>query len=328
MKKRIVSTLITIMITASMVLSLGISAMAAEAKEAEDTPEEIVYDFGTAGILDMADYPEYYKEEAEHAGTVTKITYDNGYGEKYFNIYLPYGYDENTDNYNVLYFVHGAGGDPTNYLKTENATSLQKVIDHMFEDGVCDPFIMVAVSWRKDMSEDKMEASGEDYAKSFAADELSRCIVSYVDENYRTNADRDHRAFGGFSMGGCTTWYAFTRNLAYISRFIPLSGDCWEVALKGGESETEKTVAVIVDSIKKQGFKKGDYKIFAATGDKDIAYPALTPMMEALAKESEFFDYSDDYSKGNLHYLTVADKYHSYDAVMLYWQDYLPYIFN
>lgn len=289
----------------------------------KEIPNHFYYDVPCHGRLERVDY-ETTNVEGERV-------------KKYANVYLPWEYYKTEKKYNITYMMHGGGGNPDSFL---DASATKNMLDLSFDKKLAEPSIVVFPSYYNE-EQPVHSDRGTDFEGSrtlFFQKELVVDLIPAIEGKYRTYAEnvtdegirasRDHRAFGGFSMGGCTTWYVFTRNLAYVSRFIPLSGDCWEVALKGGESETEKTVKVIVDSIAKQGFKKGDYKIFAATGEKDIAYPALTPMMEALAKEIEFFDYSDDYGEGNLHYLTVADKTHAYDAVMLYWEDYLPYIFK
>lgn len=290
-------------------------------------------------IKEMASY--FYYDVPCH-GRLERVQYEtlNVHGEtveKYANVYLPYEYYKTDKKYNITYMMHGGGGNPDSFL---DASATKNMLDIMFDQKKAMPSIVVFPSYYNEEQPVNSDR-GSDFEGNrtlFFQKEFINDLIPAIESKYRTYAEdvteegirasRNHRAFGGFSMGGCTTWYVFTNNLAYVSRFIPLSGDCWEVAVKGGESETEKTVKVIVDSIIKQGFKKDDFKIFAGTGDKDIAYPALTPMIEAMAKETEFFDYNDDYSLGNLHYLTVKDKTHSYDTVMLYWQDFLPYIFE
>ncbi len=40
-------------------------------------------------------------------------------------------------------------------------------------------------------------------------------------------AARDHRAFGGFSLGSVTTWMEFCYDSDYIRYYLPMSGSCW-----------------------------------------------------------------------------------------------------
>ena len=58
-------------------------------------------------------------EETEQKGTFERIEYttdvyeDGNTYSKYCNVYLPYGYDPNSDTkYDVLYFQHGNTNDP------------------------------------------------------------------------------------------------------------------------------------------------------------------------------------------------------------------------
>lgn len=316
MKKKVFLATMAVVVSAALVPAFGYSVMAEEA-------EEVQYDFGTEGILDLPMYPETYKEEAEHPGTVTAVTYDNGEGEKFFNIYVPYGYEDNTDSYNVLYIVHGGGGTPNNYINPEKATGFQKVIDHMFEDRVCDPFILVSVSWKPAETEIEQGYYSEeqDYTVLFARDELPNCIVPYVDEHYRTNADRDHRAFSGFSMGGCTTWNVLMYDLKDFATLIPLSGDCWAVEQTGGKTKPAETAEAIAQAITAQGMTADDFRIFAATGSVDMALENLAPQIIAM-QENEMFRFGENTFWGVMEGINHGDpnaRYYLYTIMPMVW---------
>lgn len=54
--------------------------------------------------------PESYAAPAKKRGTVETFTYTfNGIKKTAF-VYLPYGYEQNSQGYNILYFMHGGGG--------------------------------------------------------------------------------------------------------------------------------------------------------------------------------------------------------------------------
>ena len=141
-------------------------------------------------------------------------------------------------------------------------------------------------------------------------------------------AARDHRGFGGFSMGSVNTWYAFSLHLDYFSAFLPLSGDAWALEVMGGSKQPEATAALLRDTARGMGFGPEDFRIFTATGTEDIAYPNLTPQIEAMKKLDGVFRFSEDYGQGNLHYLLGDGMVHSYDAVYQYFYNYLPYLFR
>ena len=86
-------------------------------QEQEETPDR-PRDY--TGLMNKTrPVPTVYEQGAGHRGEVVRIDYNThnyveGTGATRTNtayVYLPYGYDENTDRrYNVLYFVHGHYG--------------------------------------------------------------------------------------------------------------------------------------------------------------------------------------------------------------------------
>lgn len=281
--------------------------------------------------------------DAELRGKIREVTYttlnENGECvEKYANVYLPYGYDE-AKKYDVFYLMHGGGGNPDAWL---DACMLKNALDRSFADKRAEPFIVVLPTYYN-------EAPSVTRARGFDMDmgrrqvlffqkELKNDLIPAVESKFSTYAEstdidglrasRKHRAFGGFSMGGSTTWFAFLNNLDIIATFMPLSGDCWQVMRLGGKEATEETVKSLYDGVIAQGFGKDDFRIFAATGSTDIAYPNLTPQIEAMKKCPEMFEYSDDLAKGNLHYVVKPDAPHAYDEVYQHVYNYLPYLFG
>ncbi len=61
-----------------------------------------------------------------------------------------------------------------------------------------------------------------------------RCIGCGICNTYADSTDeagleksRMHRAFGGYSMGGVTTWEVLAQDPQYFAYFMPMAGDCW-----------------------------------------------------------------------------------------------------
>ena len=68
------------------------------------------------------DLPAEYLEPAARSGRVEKLRYTTSGDEtsvKSAMVYLPAGYDEAEGPFNVLYYLHGASGEPKNYLNPE-----------------------------------------------------------------------------------------------------------------------------------------------------------------------------------------------------------------
>ena len=129
-------------------------------------------------------------------------------------------------------------------------------------------------------------------------------------------ASRYHRAYGGFSMGGGSTWNMMINNLDVCAYYMPLSGHCWAGATG------------IQNAIDKFGLKPNEYFVFAATGDKDIAYGNLSGLCNSLKADTQRFKYTSDFSKGNFYYLVASGKDHYWGNVRHYIYDALPSFFH
>lgn len=277
------------------------------------------YEFEGPGIFEtFADYPIEYGAMASEQGTVETVTYHNGTEEKHFNVYLPYGYDSSSDRYNVFYLMHGGNGTPESYLLGNRASGFQRVIDHMIQNGEVEPFILVATTWNSAESKD----SGA-LTKQFAENELAEYVIPLVDGNYRTNATREGRAFGGFSMGSVTTWYTLIYDLAYIKYFVPMSGDCWILGNTAGSSMPAETVAAMEQAVVDQGYTSKDFMIYSFTGTQDYAIPNLAPQIYAM-QESEVFVFGENTFFGAYKDATHVDTWtrtYMYNVLPLLWQD-------
>ena len=253
------------------------------------------------------------------------------------NVYLPYGYSEEK-KYNVLYVIHGGGGNEDAWLDTAQTKNM---LDQLNAEGKIKPTIVVFPTYYHD---DPQEMHSKGLPMNWESDqivafqkELRDYVIPAVETRYSTYADgvsleamqasRWHRAISGFSMGGGTTWNAFLMNMDIIANFLPLSGDCWILEIRGGATKTVETVEAMIKKVKENGFTKDDFKVWAATGTTDIAYPALTPMIQEMKQRTEMFDFSEDMSQGNLHYVLKEDAPHAYEEVYHHLYNFLPYVF-
>ncbi len=106
-----------------------------------------------------------------------------------FLIYLPPCYDQKTDErYPVLYLLHGQTYTDDQWVRLGAAVAA----DNLILSGAAQPFIIV---FPDDRYWNLQAGSGFGYR-------LMNDIIPYIDENYRTLAERDHRALGGLSRGG------------------------------------------------------------------------------------------------------------------------------
>lgn len=270
--------------------------------------------------------PQHYHEPAPERGTLEHLTYstthdpkDSGPVEKGALIYLPPGYDDDDvdTRYDVFYLMHGSGDDEYSWMgRPSSPTALTSVLDHMIADSVIDPLIVVAPTFAPGV------AGFADNVAAFS-EELVGDLMPAVESRYHTYArttdlqglidSRGHRAFGGFSMGGVTTWHMLEHRLSHFEYFLPMSGDSWNQEPMGGLSRSEATAAQLADAVVDSGYGLRDYFVFAATGSRDLAFENMNAQLEAMQAHPEAFDFTElGFPDGNLMYYVVDGHVHDY----------------
>jgi len=138
-------------------------------------------------------------------------------------VYTPpeYGNDKNK-RYPVLYLQHGWGEDETAW---SNQGRANLIMDNLIAEGKTKPFIIVMtygmtneVRWGH-MNEFKIENF-----QTVLVDEL----IPYVDANFNTIADQQHRAMAGLSMGGMETHMITLNKPDVFSYYALLSGGLYK----------------------------------------------------------------------------------------------------
>ena len=128
-------------------------------------------------------------------------------------VYLPPKYDE-TKQYNVLYLMHGVGGNEREWGMTGNGSQVKKMMDNLIAYGDIEGFIVVTPNGRS--CADFANTSAKYDGFYLFGQELKNDLIPYIDANFATYAEydengydltaaRDHRAMAGLSMGGMQT---------------------------------------------------------------------------------------------------------------------------
>ena len=277
-------------------------------------------------ILDKLEYiPDSYKQPATQQGTLNKLTYQTWESFTYENhtqrltkdawVYLPYDYLQD-QQYNIFYLSHGGWSNETTLMGTDrNPTYFKNVIDHAIEDGKMQPMILVFPTYNNTSESDSGDYSLALELTDQFHNELINDLIPAVESKYSTYAkdttleglkeSRDHRGFGGFSMGSVNTWCTFRYCLDYFRYFMPMSGSY---------STDGDYMAQLV---KEQGYKPEDFFIFAASGSDDFAYSSFRSQIMAMENASDnTFRFGTSESNGNLAFL-VREGY-SHDATANY----------
>ena len=283
--------------------------------------------------IELKGIPEKYRKEATQRGRLERLDYETSGNSKYAYIYIPYGYDENdnTKKYNVFYLMHGGGGNVGTYFGDTNGNYFSNVIDNMIENKELEPLIIVTPTFYNSQSTSTSVASSATMVEKFH-DEILKDIIPAVELKYNTylesnNLDnieqtREHRAFGGFSMGSVATWYELIYDLNYFKYFLPMSEDCWVYGHQGGASKPKETAEYLNDVLEKSKYKN-DFYLYAVTGTDDIAYNALNGQMNAINSYAKNFIENKNYNysvlDGGVHDHAHADRY-VYDILPTFWK--------
>lgn len=288
-------------------------------------------------VPDELEYiPDGYENPATQQGTLNKLTYDTwesfSYEQKSNKItkeawvYLPYGYTDE-EEYNVFYLSHGGWSNETTLMGTDdNPKSFKNVIDNAIQDGNIKPLIIVLPTYNNTSENDSSDYSLAIQLTNQFHNELVNDLIPAVESKYSTYAkdttpqglkeSRDHRGFGGFSMGSVNTWNTFRYCLDYFRYFMPMSGSY----TTDGE--------YMADLVRQQGYSPQDFFIFAASGTDDFAYSAFKAQIMAMANNSGgMFKLAKNESEGNMSFLeregykhdAKANDEYTYNGLRFFW---------
>lgn len=153
------------------------------------------------GKLEMIEY------DSKTVGTTRKM-----------QIYTPPGYSTDKQ-YPVLYLLHGIGGDETEW---ERFATPDVLLDNLIDDGKAVPMIVVMPNGRAQKN-DRAEGNVFATAPAFAAFEkdLLQDVIPSIESRYSVQADREHRALAGLSMGG---GQSLNFGLAHLDTFAWVGG--------------------------------------------------------------------------------------------------------
>ena len=145
------------------------------------------------------DFAEYRLRQVPH-GTVHLNYYPSKETgrTKLCYVYTPAGYDaEGEKRYPVLYLQHGGGEDEIGWIWQGK---LCNIADNLIAEGKMQEMIIVM-----NAGYGFPENGQWHHSMSAFLQELPNSCVPFIDEAYRTIADKEHRAMAGLSMGGMQT---------------------------------------------------------------------------------------------------------------------------
>ncbi|MBP5407776.1 MAG: hypothetical protein J6Y42_01390 [Bacilli bacterium] len=251
---------------------------------------------GKQRSLEASKIPDQFLTKVANKGTVEKVVFES-YDyinsrpfENTFFVYLPYGYYDSDEEYNVMYLLHGSGENAAYWLAQLSyqggyTETTKVVLDSLHYYGVCEKTIVVTPT-------ENLNGTKKFY------EELVKNIMPLAETKYRTKAhlygkevievkeedfiaSRDYRAYAGLSRGSMIGWSIMAYDLPYFSYYGFYSGGTY-----GLDYLYTDLVNTLTD-------KNNNYDIkysYNSCGDKDAMY----------SNHYNDYNYFIRYSKGKL----------------------------
>jgi enterochelin esterase-like enzyme len=197
-------------------------------------------------------------------------------------IYTPPGYDKDASKkYPVYYLISGTTDTEETFFKVGH-TNL--ILDNLIAEGKAKPMIVVMPYGNMEarIAEQKGDGKPADPVRDspdaitrmrrFEQD-LTKNVIPYVDKTYRTIANRDSRAIGGFSRGGGQTLRTAFWNMDKFSWICAYSANL-------PSNEMESTYASVVSSPEKTN--KELKLLWVGVGTEDFLYNDVSTFLNYL----------------------------------------------
>lgn len=194
-------------------------------------------------------------------------------------VYLPPGYESETESYPVLYLLHGAGGDETTWTERQQA---HVILDNLIADGELEPLVVVMpYGYTSRLPEGERRRGAGDYKQDmeeFAIDFFSD-LVPLVESRYRVVGDRAHRAIAGLSMGG---GQSFAIGLTHPDYFNAVAGFSSAMQIANspdwGGVDINATIAANVETINELDL------LWVGCGTEDVLFNVNKAFSEQLSE--------------------------------------------
>lgn len=251
-------------------------------------------------------------------GSVHQIWYDSPNLDltRRMFVYTPPGYHESTEEYPVLYLLHGGGGDEEAWPTLGAAPT---IMDNLINSGKAEPMIVVMTNGNPSQASaitvtpklPNVEPSGNNMASMLFEKSLVNDVIPYIEANFKVKANKDNRALTGLSMGGLQTMNTSFTNPDLFNYIGVMSMGFADLSRFGIEVDHSKRAQQILD------LKEANPKLYwIACGKDDFLYESVVTMREALDKQD--FEYTYRESTGG----------HTWTNWRIYLSEFAPMLFK
>ena len=218
------------------------------------------------------------------------------------HIYTSPGYDAAAKTkYPVVYLLHGSGDDDSGWTWIGRANF---IADNLIAAHKAKPMIIVMPAGHA-LPPPKPGEGAEAYIRNATAfqDDLLKDVIPFVEKHYRVNADAEHRAIAGLSMGG---GQSLAVGLTHLDQFA------WIGAFSSGGNLRGKTDNLLADA---GDVNKKLRLLWIACGKQDFLFQINQQFDEALT------------SRQIAHEFHVTEGTHTWRLWRPYLRDFLQRLF-
>lgn len=229
--------------------------------------------YGMSRMASGIEIPEkgvdYYNMKNVAHGQIRQVRYYSDVTKAWRRafVYTPAGYDANVaERYPVFYLQHGGGEDETGWA---NQGKMDAIMDNLIAEGKAKPMIVVMDNGYAVDPSAPRNNSAQGLRGLFTNSALTKVFVNelipMIDKNFRTLADRDHRAMAGLSMGG---FQSFQIALTNTDKFAYVGGFSGGGMLQPGEDFSKMYDGVWADA---NAFNQKMKLVYLSTGTAEPA---------------------------------------------------------
>ncbi len=243
-----------------------------------------------SGLFEVNDVPH---------GTLAKVWYDSpslGLNRRMY-VYTPPGYEDNTEDYPVLYLLHGGGGDEDAWTSLGRANY---ILDNLIARGEAKPMIVVMPNGNPDQTASITDRRSEPVTTGNVRDmvnltaqfpeSLIKDIIPYIEKHYRVIPNSANRAITGLSMGCLQTQIATIHN-PELFQYI----GCFSLGLQFDENLTDVTNKYLVPAYDSNlETLKANYKLYyIGCGKDDFVYEGVQALRARLDEDDFKYIYNE-----------------------------------
>ena len=160
-----------------------------------------------ASLLEIPDPDALYTLNDVPHGRVQYLTYKSSVlGEnRPLVVYTPPGYDKGNKKYPVFYLVSGTTDTEETWFKVGK---VNRILDNLIAQGKAKEMIVVMPYGYMNNGTPRPNTMAAVGMYQTFAEELTKCVMPFVEANFRTLNNRESRAIAGFSRGGGQSLFA------------------------------------------------------------------------------------------------------------------------